>query len=169
MFYDRVAKFPDRIKNLYFLYAFVLRAVSKLSPYLAEYPYNLRDGNEQQKLKVSHIRSRLIRIHRKRSIFNFIHLIINSDYSINFILRVWWIIFKRLRTRAPWHSMNLRCSRYVSYYRNDIILVIILDLGTYNTNTYIWVLLMIFIRVTRTSRSHSSNSSNNISAILALF
>jgi hypothetical protein len=52
VFHDRVAKFPDRIKNLYFLYAFVLRAVSKLSPYLAEYPYNLRDANEQNKLKV---------------------------------------------------------------------------------------------------------------------
>jgi ERO1-like protein alpha len=51
VFHDRVAKFPDRIKNLYFLYAFVLRAVSKLSPYLAEYPYNLRDANEQNKLK----------------------------------------------------------------------------------------------------------------------
>eukprot|EP00029_Vermamoeba_vermiformis_P008681 TRINITY_DN4132_c0_g1_i1.p1 TRINITY_DN4132_c0_g1~~TRINITY_DN4132_c0_g1_i1.p1 ORF type:complete len:495 (+),score=70.30 TRINITY_DN4132_c0_g1_i1:117-1601(+) len=51
VFHDRVAKFPDRVKNLYFLYAFVLRAVSKLSPYLAEYPYNLRDGTEQGKLK----------------------------------------------------------------------------------------------------------------------
>eukprot|EP00736_Rhodelphis_marinus_P002710 Rmarinus@m.14904 len=35
-----VAKYPDRIHNLYFTYLFVLRAISKSSDYLREYDYD---------------------------------------------------------------------------------------------------------------------------------
>ncbi len=40
MFYHVVGKFPDRLKNLFFIYAVVLRAVNRLAPTLENYDYN---------------------------------------------------------------------------------------------------------------------------------
>lgn len=33
LMYDRVLRYPDRVKNLYFTFLFVLRAVTKVSTY----------------------------------------------------------------------------------------------------------------------------------------
>lgn len=40
LFEKRIAPFPDRIRNLYFLYSFVLRAIHKASPVLSTYNYD---------------------------------------------------------------------------------------------------------------------------------
>lgn len=36
---ERFQDFPDRIENLYFLWSVLLRAISKLTPYLSNYPF----------------------------------------------------------------------------------------------------------------------------------
>lgn len=50
LFKERISDYPDRIKNLYFAYIVVLRALTKLSPFLAhKYTYNtkLKEENTQ--------------------------------------------------------------------------------------------------------------------------
>jgi ERO1-like protein beta len=45
---DRLHKFPDRVSNLYFNYALVLRAVTKLGPYLKDYTFCSGDPVQDQ-------------------------------------------------------------------------------------------------------------------------
>jgi hypothetical protein len=47
----KVGKFPDRIENLYLNYAIYIRAISKISDYLANYHYC--NGNDEEDLKVT--------------------------------------------------------------------------------------------------------------------
>eukprot|EP00761_Pharyngomonas_kirbyi_P014113 gb/GECH01014143.1/.p1 GENE.gb/GECH01014143.1/~~gb/GECH01014143.1/.p1 ORF type:complete len:477 (+),score=100.34 gb/GECH01014143.1/:1-1431(+) len=47
-FNRRVLAFPERTKNLYFTWAFVLRAVSKAGNYLSSYPYDTGNPKEDQ-------------------------------------------------------------------------------------------------------------------------
>lgn len=44
MFEKAILPFPDRVKNLYFLYTFMLRAIEKAAPFLKSYNFNT--GNE---------------------------------------------------------------------------------------------------------------------------
>ena len=45
---DRLHKFPERVSNLYFNYALVLRAVTKLGPYLKDYTFCSGDPLQDQ-------------------------------------------------------------------------------------------------------------------------
>jgi hypothetical protein len=36
---ERIRNYPERIENLYFLWSVVTRSISKMSPYLATFPY----------------------------------------------------------------------------------------------------------------------------------
>ncbi|XP_072991315.1 endoplasmic reticulum oxidoreductin-1-like [Typha latifolia] len=49
LLYDRVLKYPDRVRNLYFTFLFVLRAATKAANYLEQAEYNT--GNTQEDLK----------------------------------------------------------------------------------------------------------------------
>ena len=40
MFLKTIGYFPDRIRNLYFLYAVVIRAINRASPILLAYDYD---------------------------------------------------------------------------------------------------------------------------------
>jgi len=51
LFNEQVRSHPSRIKNLFFLYLFVFRAVSKLSPYLSEHNYNTQFEKENKEIK----------------------------------------------------------------------------------------------------------------------
>jgi Endoplasmic Reticulum Oxidoreductin 1 (ERO1) len=46
-FFEKVGKFPERIENLYFLWAVVTRAVSKLPEWLKDHPFCEGSGDEQ--------------------------------------------------------------------------------------------------------------------------
>ncbi|WOH00758.1 hypothetical protein DCAR_0520133 [Daucus carota subsp. sativus] len=46
LMYDRVLRYPDRVKNLYFTYLFVLRALTKASDYLQQAEYDSGDHAE---------------------------------------------------------------------------------------------------------------------------
>lgn len=46
MYKHAIAKFPDRIKNLYFIFTFMLRAIQKASDFISEYNYTT--GNEKE-------------------------------------------------------------------------------------------------------------------------
>eukprot|EP00871_Galdieria_phlegrea_P005669 jgi/Galph1/6102/GphlegSOOS_G4648.1 len=48
LYEERVRKYPERVENLYFAFAFVLRAVSKESPILSPEAYDYRVGNETE-------------------------------------------------------------------------------------------------------------------------
>ncbi|KAK5668835.1 hypothetical protein BDV3_006428 [Batrachochytrium dendrobatidis] len=50
---DRIAKFPSRLENLYFLWAIVVRSASKLAPYLANHPFC--DGTQDERLVKAHV------------------------------------------------------------------------------------------------------------------
>ncbi|KAK7301527.1 hypothetical protein RJT34_12393 [Clitoria ternatea] len=47
--YDRVLKYPDRVRNLYFTFLFVLRAVTKAADYLEQAEYDTGKPNEDLK------------------------------------------------------------------------------------------------------------------------
>ncbi|KAL0320558.1 UNVERIFIED_CONTAM: Endoplasmic reticulum oxidoreductin-1, partial [Sesamum radiatum] len=47
--YDRVLRYPDRVRNLYFTFMFVLRAVTKAANYLEQAEYNTGNLEEDQK------------------------------------------------------------------------------------------------------------------------
>ncbi|KAI9140056.1 endoplasmic reticulum Oxidoreductin 1-domain-containing protein [Paraphysoderma sedebokerense] len=49
----RVGQFPERIQNLYFDYAVLLRAIKKISPYLED--YDVCTGNEKEDLMVKNL------------------------------------------------------------------------------------------------------------------
>ncbi|KAE8451053.1 hypothetical protein EG329_004725 [Mollisiaceae sp. DMI_Dod_QoI] len=57
---DRLHNFPDRVSNLYFNYALVLRAVTKLGPYLKDYTFCSGDPIQDRttKAKVQSLTSR---------------------------------------------------------------------------------------------------------------
>ncbi|XP_074311238.1 endoplasmic reticulum oxidoreductin-1 [Silene latifolia] len=56
--HDRVLKHPERVRNLYFTYLFVLRAVTKASGYLEEAEYDT--GNHQDDLKTQSLLKQLL-------------------------------------------------------------------------------------------------------------
>ncbi|XP_065878064.1 endoplasmic reticulum oxidoreductin-1-like [Euphorbia lathyris] len=49
LMYDRVLRYPDRVRNLYFSFLFVLRAVMKATEYLEQAEYDTGNGNEDLK------------------------------------------------------------------------------------------------------------------------
>lgn len=51
MFEYGIAKFPDRLKNLYFLYSFILRAIHKAQHVLLDYEYNTGNPAEDRETK----------------------------------------------------------------------------------------------------------------------
>ncbi|KAL5564652.1 hypothetical protein UlMin_027816 [Ulmus minor] len=56
--YDRVLKYPDRVRNLYFTFLFVLRAVTKATDYLEQAEYDT--GNHEEDLKTQSLMSQLL-------------------------------------------------------------------------------------------------------------
>lgn len=58
LLYDRVLRYPDRVRNLYFTFLFVLRAVTKAAPYLEQAEYD--SGNHVEDLKAQSLIRQLI-------------------------------------------------------------------------------------------------------------
>ncbi|XAR72493.1 hypothetical protein NMG60_11019149 [Bertholletia excelsa] len=58
LMYDRVLEYPDRVNNLYFIFLFVLRAVTKAADYLEQAEYDT--GNPKEDLKTQSL-MRLLR------------------------------------------------------------------------------------------------------------
>lgn len=58
LLYDRVLKYPDRVRNLYFTFLFVLRAVTKAADYLEQAEYNT--GNPEEDLKTQSLVRQLV-------------------------------------------------------------------------------------------------------------
>nr|XP_018676661.1 PREDICTED: endoplasmic reticulum oxidoreductin-1-like isoform X2 [Musa acuminata subsp. malaccensis] len=58
MLYDRVWKHPDRVRNLYFIFLLVLRAVTKAADYLEQAEYNT--GNHVEDLKTQSLVRQLL-------------------------------------------------------------------------------------------------------------
>ncbi|KAI8335450.1 hypothetical protein BC941DRAFT_430361 [Chlamydoabsidia padenii] len=50
-FVNRIGAHPERLQNIYFTYAVVLRAVTKLDDYLAQYPFQTGDVAEDEKTR----------------------------------------------------------------------------------------------------------------------
>jgi len=63
MFDKVIAPFPDRIKNLYFLYSFTQRAIQKAAPFLANYDYNT--GNPAEDQETQQLMRQLLSIHEQ--------------------------------------------------------------------------------------------------------
>jgi ERO1-like protein alpha len=51
LFNKLVRNFPDRIKNLYFSYLFILRALNKAKPFLEQYHYDTGNPEEDQEVQ----------------------------------------------------------------------------------------------------------------------
>ncbi|XP_074564142.1 endoplasmic reticulum oxidoreductin-1-like [Curcuma longa] len=58
LFYDRIWKHPDRVRNLYFIFLFVMRAVTKAADYLEQAEYNT--GNPIEDLKTQSLVRQLV-------------------------------------------------------------------------------------------------------------
>jgi len=58
MFEKAILPFPDRVKNLYFLYTFMLRAIEKAAPFLKSYNFNT--GNEKEDTETSILVAKLL-------------------------------------------------------------------------------------------------------------
>nr|UZC53373.1 endoplasmic reticulum oxidoreductase-1 [Petunia x hybrida] len=58
LMYDRVLQYPDRVRNLYFTFLFVLRAVTKAKDYLEQAEYNT--GNPEEDLKAQSLMRQLL-------------------------------------------------------------------------------------------------------------
>ncbi|KAI9198077.1 hypothetical protein LWI28_009722 [Acer negundo] len=58
LLYDRVLRYPDRVRNLYFTFLFVLRAVTKAADYLEQAEYET--GNPTEDLKTQSIMKQLL-------------------------------------------------------------------------------------------------------------
>ncbi|RZC45412.1 hypothetical protein C5167_038356 [Papaver somniferum] len=58
LMYDRVLQYPDRVRNLYFTYLFVLRAVTKAADYLEQAEYIT--GNPTEDLKTKSLMKQLL-------------------------------------------------------------------------------------------------------------
>jgi ERO1-like protein alpha len=56
--YDRVLRYPDRVRNLYFTFLFVLRAVTKAADYLEQANYDT--GNNAEDLKAQSLMRQLL-------------------------------------------------------------------------------------------------------------
>ncbi|KAF8408847.1 hypothetical protein HHK36_004916 [Tetracentron sinense] len=58
LMFDRVLRYPDRVRNLYFTYLFVLRAVTKAADYLEQAEYDT--GNNSEDLKTQSLMRQLL-------------------------------------------------------------------------------------------------------------
>lgn len=58
LMYDRVLRYPDRVRNLYFTFMFVLRAVTKAANYLEQAEYDT--GNLEEDLKAQSLMRQLL-------------------------------------------------------------------------------------------------------------
>ncbi|CAD5167286.1 unnamed protein product [Musa acuminata subsp. malaccensis] len=58
LLYDRVLRHPERVRNLYFTFLFVLRAVTKAADYLEQAEYNT--GNMEEDLKTQSLVRQLV-------------------------------------------------------------------------------------------------------------
>ncbi|XP_012850538.1 PREDICTED: endoplasmic reticulum oxidoreductin-1-like [Erythranthe guttata] len=58
LMHDRVLRYPDRVKNLYFTFMFVLRAVTKAANYLEQAEYD--SGNHVEDLKAQSLMKQLL-------------------------------------------------------------------------------------------------------------
>ncbi|KAJ6724271.1 ENDOPLASMIC RETICULUM OXIDOREDUCTIN-2 [Salix viminalis] len=58
LMYDRVLRYPDRVRNLYFTFLFVLRAVTKAADYLEQAEYDT--GNHTEDLKTQSLVRQLL-------------------------------------------------------------------------------------------------------------
>eukprot|EP00261_Vitis_vinifera_P031260 XP_019072503.1 PREDICTED: endoplasmic reticulum oxidoreductin-1 isoform X2 [Vitis vinifera] len=58
LMHDRVLRYPDRVRNLYFTFLFVLRAMRKASAYLEQAEYNT--GNHAEDLKTQSLMRQLL-------------------------------------------------------------------------------------------------------------
>ncbi|XP_010275885.1 PREDICTED: endoplasmic reticulum oxidoreductin-1-like [Nelumbo nucifera] len=58
MMYDRVLRYPERVRNLYFTFLFVLRAVTKAADYLEQAEYDT--GNPEEDLKTRSLLKQLL-------------------------------------------------------------------------------------------------------------
>ncbi|CAI9088971.1 OLC1v1023444C1 [Oldenlandia corymbosa var. corymbosa] len=58
LMYDRVLRYPDRVRNLYFTFLFVLRAVTKATKYLEQAEYDT--GNPVEDLKAQSLMRQLL-------------------------------------------------------------------------------------------------------------
>ncbi|KAL8505615.1 hypothetical protein ACS0TY_016746 [Phlomoides rotata] len=58
LMYDRVLRYPDRVRNLYFTFMFVLRAVTKAANYLEQAEYST--GNVEADLKAQSLMRQLL-------------------------------------------------------------------------------------------------------------
>ncbi|KAL6543341.1 Endoplasmic reticulum oxidoreductin-1 [Orobanche hederae] len=58
LMYDRVLRYPDRVRNLYFTFMFVLRAVTKAASYLEQAEYDT--GNVEEDLKAQSLMRQLL-------------------------------------------------------------------------------------------------------------
>ncbi|KAH6764154.1 endoplasmic reticulum oxidoreductins 1 [Perilla frutescens var. hirtella] len=58
LMYDRVLRYPDRVRNLYFTFMFVLRAVTKAGNYLEQAEYDT--GNLEEDLKAQSLMRQLL-------------------------------------------------------------------------------------------------------------
>ncbi|XP_058069780.1 endoplasmic reticulum oxidoreductin-1-like [Magnolia sinica] len=58
LLYDRVLRYPDRVRNLYFTFLFVLRAVTKAADYLEQAEYDT--GNPTEDLKTQSMMRQLL-------------------------------------------------------------------------------------------------------------
>lgn len=58
LMYDRVLRYPDRVRNLYFTFLFVLRAVTKAADYLEQAEYD--SGNPVEDLKAQSLMRQLL-------------------------------------------------------------------------------------------------------------
>ncbi|XP_042430416.1 endoplasmic reticulum oxidoreductin-1-like [Zingiber officinale] len=62
LLYDRVLSHPERVKNLYFVFLFVLRAVTKATDFLEQAEYNT--GNLEEDLKTQSLVRQLLYNHK---------------------------------------------------------------------------------------------------------
>ncbi|KAG1334131.1 endoplasmic reticulum oxidoreductin-1 [Cocos nucifera] len=65
LLYDRVLRHPDRVRNLYFTFLFVLRAVTKAADYLEQADYDT--GNPEEDLKTQSLVRQLVYNQKLRS------------------------------------------------------------------------------------------------------
>jgi ERO1-like protein alpha len=64
MFNKVIAPFPDRIKNLYFIYSFTQRALQKAAPFLASYDFSTGSPSDQQDdIETEKLMKQLLSIH----------------------------------------------------------------------------------------------------------
>ncbi|GMH27698.1 hypothetical protein Nepgr_029541 [Nepenthes gracilis] len=62
LLHDRVLRYPDRVKNLYFTFLFVLRAVMKAADYLEQAEYDT--GNPEDDLKTKSLMRQILYHHK---------------------------------------------------------------------------------------------------------